>query len=338
MTCAAGPEKSNSKRSTSKVVDVSAGTSRLETIILEQSWWNTYKLLFLTSFTINLVILILAVTDNFSYAKSRAALFSVGNILMLVIVRNEVFLRFLFWLVVKLLGHRWIPVWIKSTMTGILQSVGGIHSGCGCASVMWLIYAIVQCTPVHHINRSRSIFGVAVGILSLLFFSILAAFPVARHAHHNFFERVHRFAGWTSLPLVWAYISMSAFWDPDHHSYRVNAAGWLRLLKMEILWLTAATTVMIFLPWLTVRKVSVTTLVPPSKLNSLIQLQGGAKAGLLARISPSPLSEWHAFGLISDGKSTRTILAGAVGDFTKSLVNHPPSSIWIRTFHFAGIE
>ena len=58
---------------------------------------------------------------------------------------------------------------------------------------------------------------------------------------------------------------------------------------------------------------------------------------ILGRISPSPLSEWHAFGIISDGKKQHMMLAGAVGDFTKSLVSNPPSHLWVRQVHFAGL-
>jgi len=95
-------------------------------------------------------------------------------------------------------------------------------------------------------------------------------------------------------------------------------------------------TIAILLPWLTVRRVPVDV----SSLSghaSLIKFRGGLKSGILGRISPSPLSEWHAFGIISDGKTSHMMLAGAVGDFTKSLVSKPPTHLWVRTVHFAGL-
>ncbi|XP_058198551.1 adenylate-forming reductase 06235-like [Rhododendron vialii] len=73
------------------------------------------------------------------------------------------------------------------------------------------------------------------------------------------------------------------------------------------------------------------------KLSIRQNLRGGVKPGILGRISPSPLSEWHAFGIISDGKQEHMMLAGGVGDFTKSLVSDPPSHLWFRTVHFAGL-
>ncbi|KAM7482017.1 hypothetical protein LguiB_006600 [Lonicera macranthoides] len=70
---------------------------------------------------------------------------------------------------------------------------------------------------------------------------------------------------------------------------------------------------------------------------SIIKFEGDIKAGILGRISPSPMSEWHAFGIISDNKREHMMLAGAVGDFTKSLASNPPSHLWVHTVHFAGL-
>ncbi|KAF8768997.1 hypothetical protein HU200_007038 [Digitaria exilis] len=51
----------------------------------------------------------------------------------------------------------------------------------------------------------------------------------------------------------------------------------------------------------------------------------------------SPLSEWHAFGIISDNGDTHAMLAGAVGDFTQALISDPPTRLWVRGVHFAGL-
>ncbi|CAM6121386.1 unnamed protein product [Calypogeia fissa] len=312
------------------------GESRLKTIILEQTWFSVYKRLHLAAMIVNLLFLILASSGLFPYARSNAVVFSLGNIVMCVLVRNEVFLRAMFWLAVHLLGYWWVPLRLKTMTTALLQSVGGIHSGCGLGAIVWLVYALDHSFRNRHL-ASDAMLGIAIGILFLLFLSSLAAFPVLRHIYHNFFERVHRFAGWTSLGLVWAYVFLAAFWDPGTQSYRISNRTGKELARMQGLWLTVATTFMIILPWLGVRKVPVETLVPATKLNALITFQGGVQAGLLARISPSPFSEWHAFGIVSDGQKKHTLVAGSVGDFTISLVEMPPTHIWVRTFHFAGI-
>ncbi|KAJ7563254.1 hypothetical protein O6H91_03G102900 [Diphasiastrum complanatum] len=310
------------------------GNSRLKVLLMEQNWFSVYKRLWLLSITLNVIGLVLATTGHFPYAKSRAAVFSVANILASVLVRNEVFLRVLFWLSVKLLGgHRsWIPIGFKFAVTAFLQSLGGIHSGCGVSSVMWLIYAIQQSLHHHHFT-TNAIIGTAFGVLALLLASIVAAFPALRHIHHNLFERIHRFAGWLSVALVWLFIFLADNYNPATGSYSISGH---HLVSKQEFWFLFVTTIMIIMPWICVRKVPV-HMVVPSKGVSLINFEGGIKPGILARISPSPLSEWHAFGIISDGKERHTIVAGAVGDFTKELVENPPTHLWVRTFHFAGL-
>jgi hypothetical protein len=234
---------------------------------------------------------------------------------------------------VKILGHSWVPIQIKTMTTSLLQSLGGIHSSCGVSSIAWLIYALVL-TLKDRENTSTEIIGVASAILSLLCLSSLAAFPLVRHLHHNVFERTHRFAGWTALALLWAFIILTISYDPETKS-NSNELG-SRLVKQQEFWFTAAITVLIIIPWITVRRVPV-RISSPSGHASIIKFEGGVKAGILGRISPSPFSEWHAFGIISDGKTEHMMLAGAVGDFTKSLVTNPPSHLWVRQVHFAGL-
>ncbi|CAA6674472.1 unnamed protein product [Spirodela intermedia] len=178
----------------------------------------------------------------------------------------------------------------------------GIHSSCGVSSVAWLIYALVR-TLKHRHNASPEIIAVASAILSLLFVSCLVSFPLVRHLHHNVFERTHRFAGWTALALLWVFVVLTAGYDPKSESYdKLNAS---RLAKQQEIWLTLLVTL-------------------------LTVLHGSP-------ISRSPLSEWHAFAIISDNKEGHMMLAGAVGDFTRGLVSDPPSHLWVRGVHFAGL-
>lgn len=305
--------------------------SRLSIILLDQGLLTVYKRLFVVAFTINITCLILAITGHFTYAKKKAALFSIANILALTLCRSEAFLRLVFWLTVCLLGRSWVPLRVKTATTSLLQSLGGIHSGCGVSSLAWLIYALVL-TLKDRENTSPTIIGVASCILSILFLSCMAAFPLVRHLHHNVFERIHRFAGWTSLALVWVFVTLSITYNPNTKSYEKQS----NLVKSQEFWFTLAITVLIIMPWLTIRRVPVKILAPSTHA-SIIKFEGGVKAGILGRISPSPLSEWHAFGIISDGKEEHMMLAGAVGDFTKSLVTNPPTHLWVRQLHFAGL-
>ncbi|KAF5729157.1 hypothetical protein HS088_TW21G01315 [Tripterygium wilfordii] len=307
--------------------------SRLSVILLDQGLFTVYKRLFVVCLAVNITALVLAATGNFPYARNKATLFSIANIFALTLCRSEAFLRIVFWLAVKVMGRSWIPLPIKTATTSLLQSLGGIHSSCGISSVAWLIYALVL-TLKNRKDTTPEIIAVASTILSLLCLSCLAAFPLVRHLHHNIFERTHRFAGWTSLGLVWAFVILTISYDPKTKSYSHDIGS--KLVKQQEFWFTLAITVLIIIPWVTVRRVPV-KVSAPSGHASIIKFEGGVKSGILGRISPSPFSEWHAFGIISDGKSEHMMLAGAVGDFTKSLVANPPSHLWVRQVHFAGL-
>ncbi|KAL3741741.1 hypothetical protein ACJRO7_017242 [Eucalyptus globulus] len=308
--------------------------SRLSVILLDQGLFTVYKRLFIICLTLNVVALILAVTGHFPYARNRAAIFSITNIFALTLCRSEAFLRVAFWLAVELLGHSWVPLFVKTATTSLLQSLGGIHSGCGVSSLAWLVYALVL-TLNDRDNTSPEIIGVALAILALIALSSLAAFPLVRHLHHNVFERTHRFAGWSALGLLWGFVILTVAYDPRTKSYKSYGLG-SRLVRRQEFWFTVGIMVLIIIPWVTVRRVPV-KVSSPSGHASIIKFQGGVKAGILGRISPSPLSEWHAFGIISDGKDEHIMLAGAVGDFTKSLVTDPPTHLWVRQVHLAGL-
>lgn len=308
-------------------------SSRLSVILLDQGLFTVYKRLFVVCLALNITGLVLAATGQFPYARNRAALFSIANIFALVLCRSEAVLRVVFWVAVNILGYAWVPLRLKTMTTALLQSLGGIHSGCGISSIAWLIYALVL-TLKDRDNTTPEIIGVASAILGLLCLSSLAAFPLVRHLHHNVFERTHRFAGWSSLGLLWAFITLTISYDPLTKTYSNDLGS--RLVKRQEFWFTFGITVLIIIPWLTVRRVPV-RISSPSGHAAIIKFDGGVKAGILGRISPSPFSEWHAFGIISDNKKEHMMLAGAVGDFTKSLVSHPPRHLWVRQVHFAGL-
>ncbi|OIW20795.1 hypothetical protein TanjilG_23175 [Lupinus angustifolius] len=306
-------------------------SSRLFIIMLDQGL-TVYKQLFLFCLTLNLVALALSAAGHFQYGRKRAALFSIGNILALTLCRSEAALRVVFWFVVKTIGRPFVPLRLKTAATSFLQSIGGIHSGCGVSCIAWLVYSLVL-TLKNKDETPVEIIGVAFTILSLILLSTFAAFPLVRHLHHNLFERTHRFAGWMALMLLWLFIILTISYEPSTQSYDLTMT---KLVKKQECWFTLAITFLIIIPWLTIRKVPVHVSTPSSHA-SIIKFEGGVQAGLLGRISPSPLSEWHAFGIISDGNKEHMMLAGAVGDFTKSLITTPPKHLYVRTMHFAGL-
>ncbi|KAL3741740.1 hypothetical protein ACJRO7_017241 [Eucalyptus globulus] len=238
-------------------------SSRLSVILLDQGLLAVYKRLFVVCLTLNAVALVLAATGHFPYARNRAALFSIANIFALTLCRSEAVLSVAFWLAVKLLGHSWVPLFAKTAMTSLLQSLGWIHSGCGVSSLVWLVYALVL-TLKDRDNTSPEIIGVASAILALIALSSLAAFPL----------RTNRFAGWSTLGLLLGFVIFTIAYDPRTKSYKRDELG-SRLVRQQEFWFTVGITVLIIIPWVTVKRV-------PVKVSS-------SHWGRARRPNPSPL-------------------------------------------------
>lgn len=64
--------------------------------ILFQLWFNTYRKFFTFVTLLNLTGIILAALGRFPYAENHLGALVLGNLLMAVLMRNELFLRFLY--------------------------------------------------------------------------------------------------------------------------------------------------------------------------------------------------------------------------------------------------
>ena len=74
----------------------------------------------------------------------------------------------------------------------------------------------------------------------------------------------------------------------------------------------------------------------PSPKVAVLKFERGMQQGLLGRISRSSIMEYHAFGIISEGRNAthHYMICGVQGDFTKGLVSNPPKTIWTRQLKF----
>jgi hypothetical protein len=91
----------------------------------------------------------------------------------------------------------------------------------------------------------------------------------------------------------------------------------------------------VLIPWVTLREVPVEVEIPSPKV-AVLRFERGMQQGLLGRISRTSIMEYHAFGIISQGrKSTHHyMICGVQGDFTKNLVTNPPKTVWTRELKF----
>ena len=95
----------------------------------------------------------------------------------------------------------------------------------------------------------------------------------------------------------------------------------------------------ILIPWVTLREVSVEVEIPSPKV-AVLKFERGMQQGLLGRISRTSVMEYHAFGIISEGRKAthHYMICGVQGDFTRNLVADPPKTVWTRELKFGKLS
>lgn len=342
--CASVPELSLSLPAEPRAVDA----AKLETTIKKPApkpkrkvsrwvlfnlWFNAYRRLFTLVTLLNLTGIIMAALGRFPYAENHLGSLVLGNLLAAILFRNELWMRFLY--IVAIYGLRgWAPISFKLAATSFLQHVGGIHSGCALSGSAWLVYKIVDIIRYRAVQHKAVIVsGVITNVFIII--SVLSAFPWVRNTYHNVFEKHHRFVGWLGLAMTWVFVIMG-------NTYDIKLGEWRRdtnaLLSAQELWFAVFMTVFVLIPWVTLREVAVEVDIPSPKV-AVIRFERGMQQGLLGRISRTSIMEYHAFGIISEGRKSKHhyMICGVQGDFTRDLVKNPPKTVWTRELKFAGV-
>ncbi|KAJ7647651.1 hypothetical protein FB45DRAFT_1101513 [Roridomyces roridus] len=296
-------------------------------------WFNTYRKLFAFVLTFNVVGLILAITGTWQYPRVYTGAFVLGNLQVAVLVRNEFFGRLLY-LLVNTLFAKWTPLRFRLACTSTLQHLGGIHSGCAVSGTLWLLFRLVRITA----NTDRYPASIIVSGL-ITFFTLAASFPWIRNSRHNIFEAGHRLIGWLSLISSKVFVVLGDCYDVSTRSWRAAHIGASFLVRQQDFWFAVVMSLLIVMPWVTLRKVPVVVEVPSPKV-AIIRFQRGMQQGLLTRISRGSWLEFHAFGIISEGRNSgeHFLICGVQGDFTQSLVDHPPTYLWTRQLKCANLS
>ncbi|KAH7336722.1 hypothetical protein BKA65DRAFT_479597 [Rhexocercosporidium sp. MPI-PUGE-AT-0058] len=306
---------------------------RVSRWILFQLWFNPYRKFFTFVMLLNMTGIIMAAVGRFRYADHHLGALVLGNLLLAVLMRNELFLRFLY--TIAIYGLRsWAPTSIKLMVTTALQHVGGIHSGCALSGALWLVFKIVDIIRNHAIqNTAVIVMGVITNVLVIS--SIISALPWIRNSHHNVFETNHRIIGWLGIATTWNFVILGNSYDIVEQRWRVDGHS---LIGAQEFWFAMFITAFVLIPWLTLREVSVEVEIPSPKV-AILKFKRGMQQGLLGRIGRHSVMEYHAFGIISEGKKSgcHYMICGVQGDFTKSIVEDPPTAVWTRELKFAGV-
>jgi hypothetical protein len=201
------------------------------------------------------------------------------------------------------------------------------------ASLVWLVVAMLQSTSNGAVDRPWLVPFFCGSLLLLLSVMCIMSLPPVRDRSHDLFEFAHRFLGWSCLLLLWGYALLSINWSAAADS------GLLALTARNVtLWLTAAISVLIVAPWLTVRRVRVEARVQSPSIVE-ITFPGHSHPGMFGRVSRGLLADWHAFAVVSGEtiRGSHMMVISGVGDFTRRLIAMPPKTLYTRTLRFPGL-
>ncbi|KAJ9424702.1 non-ribosomal peptide synthetase [Fusarium oxysporum] len=262
------------------------------------------------------------------------------NLVIAVLVRQDTVINILYTIFCSVPKH--LPLGIRKRCAKIYH-LGGVHSGAGVCATAWLVISTVRGTICNagfcegHAIGSLATQVVSWFLCGLLCSMVATAWPSFRKQYHNFFERFHRFAGWTSLGLFWAR-TILAINDsrPQHQELGIAT------VKTPDFWLLVVATLSIASSWFFLRKVPVEAEVLSDHAVRLHFDYTVPVNGSFTRLSRRPLIEWHSFATIPNPQANQhakgySLVVSNAGDWTRSCIQNPPSSIWVRGVPTCGV-
>nr|WP_189220904.1 hypothetical protein [Streptomyces ruber] len=270
-----------------------------------------------------------------STALEAIATIAQANFALAIIFRQQYVINFLCRLATRA-PTTW-PLKLRWTLAKVYH-FGGLHVGAAVSGTLWYLIFVGSATySVAQDPGSVSIGNVVISyaLVTLFIVMVIMALPPLRAHAHDSFEITHRFCGWAALLLVWANTVLFV------SSRRGEASAAAALLTAPTIWMIVVTTTAAALPWLRLRKVSVTVERPSSHV-ALVRFDHGVTPfiGSVRPISRNPLLGWHTFASIpaptlSPG-GYRMVISRA-GDWTSEFIDDPPSQVWVRGVPTAGM-
>lgn len=255
-------------------------------------------------------------------SPATVASLAMANLAMAILVRQSLVITTLFWLATRV-PVTW-PLGIRRHLAKVYH-YGGIHAGGACAGTAWLALLVGSLLSAPADQYPPALRWTATALLGCLLGMLLSALPWVRARHHDAFENVHRYVGWTTLLMTWVLALQLGARDgvPD--------PALLALLGM----ITAS----ILLPWLRLQRIAL-DVQRPSPHAAILTLAGARVPfpGSATAISHSPLGQWHSFANIpTTGQTDFRIIISRAGDWTGQFIDDPPRHVWIKGFPTAGV-
>ena len=271
------------------------------------------------------------------------------NLVVAVLIRQDFVINALYTIFCSV-PKSW-PLWIRAPCAKIYH-LGGVHSSAASCAGLWLLAANINdivCLTMEtcpDYPQHSPAFVVFSWVLTAMFFTMLGfAWPSFRKANHNFFERWHRFMGWTMLAFFWTQTLIGISDAARESSTPFGAA----LVTSVPFWLLIVATTSVALSWFWLRRVPVTSEVLSDHAVRLHFDYTVPVNGSFARLSFRPLVEWHSFATIpaptahgpahSPSQFPRgySVVVSNAGDWTRRCITHPPRHVWVRGVPTCGV-
>ncbi|KAL4761748.1 integral membrane protein TmpA [Aspergillus foveolatus] len=295
---------------------------------IRYTFLNIYRRLFTLVFLANIgVFVYVMVADRKLLALVNAA---AANLLACGLARQPLVVNTIFVTVCSI--PRSAPLWLRRIASKVYH-YGGVHSGCGVASLIWYLGFIGEFSRQYW-SGSSSPFSAAPIVLAyiilvLLLAIIIVAYPTFRFKRHDYFELTHRFSGWLIVALF--VILLMVFVDEASAAEGKSMGRFL--IEFPAFWFLMLVVVAIIHPWLLLRKVKVTPEYLSPHAVRLHFSHTTTTFGKGIQLSKHPLQDWHGFATFPDvdrdGKSFSSLVSKA-GDWTAATIKDQPTHLWKR--------
>lgn len=304
--------------------------------------FSVYRRLFTLSLLANLsalLYLLIRYRRTVDIPLNDVATAVTANLTVTILMRQELIVNLLF--IVFGACPRWAPLRLRRVFAK-LYHFGGVHSGCGCAALIWftLLTALVVRGFIienpRQLRHNPAILVLTILINTLLVSIIVFAHPKLRSAAHNTFEAVHRFAGWTAVALFWIHIWFLA--DLERKTLTPHRSITDTIARNPSFWMLCLITICLILPWTRLRKVEVRSEVLSPHAVRIHFTHMNTSFCTAPRISDRPWQEWHSFAAIPepDGRGFSVLVSNA-GDWTRRIISQPPTQLWVRGIPTRGL-
>ncbi|CAG7928912.1 unnamed protein product [Penicillium olsonii] len=294
-----------------------------------------YRRLFTLVFLVNVGVFIAVMLNSqmlLALVNATAA-----NLLVCGLARQPLVVNAIFKVVLSM--PRSAPLALRRTAAKVYH-YGGVHSGCGVASLIWYV-GFVGVLSHEYWNPSsgpdlittKAPVILSYAILVLLLAIIVVAHPAVRMKRHDYFELTHRFSGWLVVALFFALLMVVSHEASQSQHQPLGKF----LISLPAFWFLLVTIIAIIHPWLMLRKVAVRAEPLSSHATRLHFDHAITTFGKGIQVAKHPLHDWHSFATFPDptpsgpnGSPSFSCLVSKAGDWTAATIQNPPTHLWKR--------